>query len=44
MRALSTWCGIVLLALWMAVGLAVGLVWYVPTWVLTTIIKWDLDR
>ena len=44
LRALATWAVIMLLALWMAVGLAVALVWCVPTWVLSTLINWGLDR
>ena len=44
MRALATWAVIVLLAGWMAVGLAVALVWCIPTWALSTLINWGLDK
>ena len=43
-RVLFTWAAVVVLAIWMAVGLCIALVWCVPTWALSTVINWGLDR
>ncbi len=44
MRPLLTWLAIMALALWMAVGLAVVLVWLIPTWALSSLINWGLGK
>ena len=44
LRALATWAAIIALVAWMIVGVAVGLLWCLPAWILSTLINWALDR
>jgi len=44
LRALATWAAIIALVAWMIIGVAVGLLWCLPAWILSTLINWALDR